>query len=123
LLSAGLGVASLTLSGCPILGNLVPPPEPCVESQVHDLYGRCVDECPPGTAVLRPSGRAGDDYCEPVPDVEVDSGVPDGSVDGSFDAGEPGGPFDAGEPDGSFDAGEPDAMPDGSVDDGDVDAG
>ena len=59
-------------------------PPPCLEQQVHtgNGYDDCADECPDGTAVLRPSETPGYDYCEPV-----DLGTMDGGQDGAVDDG------------------------------------
>jgi hypothetical protein len=65
-------------------------PPPCPGTQVHtgSGYDDCADECPPGTAVLRPNSTPGYDYCEAV---EVTDGGQDGAVDdGGADGGEPG---------------------------------
>lgn len=83
LLTAGLGIASITITACGnghTSGNLMPPP-PCPEGQVHTGSGfdDCADECPPGTAVLNPGANPGYDYCVPV---EVDAGPTDGGDDG-----------------------------------------
>ena len=88
LLTASLGLASITMGACGggnVSGNLMPPP-PCPEGQVHTGSGfdDCADECPPGTAVLRPNPTPGNDYCEPV---EVDAGPADLGQDGAVDDG------------------------------------
>jgi len=84
LLSASLGVATITISACgggTTSGNLMAPP-PCPAPQVHtgNGYDDCADECPPGTAVLRPNPTPGHDYCEPVMAEPTDGGQ-DGDVE------------------------------------------
>ena len=95
LLTASLGVASITITACgggATTGNLMAPP-PCPGTQVHtgSGYDDCADECPPCYAVLGPTETPGYDYCEPVDPGPTDGGqdgaVDDGGVDGGADPG------------------------------------
>jgi hypothetical protein len=90
LLTATIGLATLTLTGCGngcgCVGNLMPP-SPCPEGQFRVEFLGCSDSCPPGTVVR---DDYYEDYCERVPDAGTDAGA-DAGTDAGADAGSDGG--------------------------------